>query len=190
LKATRKGGRLLPIDECYIWSEMPAAGPLYSKGDTNYLYFDNIPDVSDKKSAKYNDETGIGRTAPFKIYSNSENRGISCECHFFVQQASGPQSAKAILDTMRWLQAHVYPKEPEGGTYIPPPIMQIKLFKNLSEEPLCVILTSYNTKFDPSVPWDEEYGIPYKLDISLEFEVVYQSENLPYAEDIKTSGGA
>lgn len=189
MKATRKDGRLVPFDECYIYSTLSAAGPLYSKGDTNTLYFDNLPDISDKKSAKYNDETGIGRGAPFKVYANSENRMITCECHFFVQQASGPQSASAIKNTLRWLEAHVYPQQSGGGTYIPPPILQIKCFNNIADDTLCVILNNYNVKFDPTVPWDETEGIPYKLDVSLDFEVVYQSSDLPYAEDIVRNGG-
>lgn len=190
MKATRRDGRLIPLDDCYLYSKLDSAGPLYSKGDKNTLYFDNIPDISDKKSAKYNDETGIGRTAPFKVYANSENRTISCECHFFVQQASGPQSAESIKNTLRWLEAHVYPQKPLNGTYNPPPIMQIKCFKNIGEESLCVVLNNYNVKFDPAVPWDEKTGIPYKIDVSLDFEVVYQSSDLPYAEDIVITGGA
>lgn len=190
MKATRRDGRLVPLDECYLYSTLAAAGPLYSKGDPNTLYFDNLPDISDKKSAKYNDETGIGRTAPFKVYANSENRMITCECHFFVQQESGPQSATAIKNTLRWLEAHVYPQQPQNGTYNPPPIMQIKCFENLAADTLCVVLNNYNVKFDPSVPWDEKEGIPYKVDVSLDFEVVYQSSDLPYAEDIVETGGA
>ena len=190
MKATRRDGRLIPLDKCYISSTLEANGPLYSKGETDTLYFDNLPDISDKKSAKYNDETGIGRTAPFKVYANSENRMITCECHFFVQQESGPQSATAIKNTLRWLEAHVYPQQAQTGTYVPPPIMEIKCYENLADETLCVVLNNYNVKFDPAVPWDEVEGIPYKLDVSLDFEVVYQSADLPYAEDIVVTGGS
>jgi hypothetical protein len=43
-------------------------------------------------------------------------------------------------------------------------------------------------KFDSQVPWDEETGCPYKVDVSLNFEVVYNSSSLPFAEDIVVTG--
>ena len=61
--------------------------------------------------------------------------------------------------------------------------------KNLSETPLCVVLLDYTVKFDAQVPWDEETGIPYKVDVSLSFEVVYDSADLPFAEEIVVHGG-
>ena len=184
MKATIKGGKLVPLEECYISSELDAAGPMYSTGESNKLVFDNLPDISDQKSANYTDESAIGRTAPFKNYAYSENRAISVDVHMFVQEKDGNQSPQAILDTLRWLEAHVYPEKGESGFYSPPPIMKIKCYKLLEEEDLCVVLKSYNVKFDPSVPWHEETGIPYKLDVSLSLETVYQSANLPYATDV------
>lgn len=189
MKATNGVGKLEKIEDCYLFSTEPGIGAsLYASDGNTKMYFDNIPDISDKKSAKYNDETGIGRTAPIKAYANSENRNISVECHFFVQEKSGSRSAKAILTTLRWLEAHVYPRN-KPAPYAPPPIMQIKCKKILSELPLCVVLLDYNVKFDSSVPWDEETGIPYKVDVSLNFEVVYNSSDLPYADDITRNGG-
>lgn len=186
---SQQNGKLTPMtDKCYLTSELPGNG-LYSTGDSNTLVFDNLPDISDKKSAKYNDETAIGRTAPFKVYAYSENRSLSVDVHFYVQEIDGPQSAQAIKDTLYWLEAHVYPERPENGTYSPPPIMRIKCFDILSEDELCVVLNSYNVKFDPQVPWDEDTGIPYKLDVTLDFEVVYKSADMPYADDIVASGG-
>jgi hypothetical protein len=188
MKATNGVGKLEKIKDCYLQSSQEANGKLYASDEPMKMYFDNIPDISDKKSAKYNDETGIGRTAPIKAYANSENRNISVECHFFVQEKSGSRSAKAILTTLRWLEAHVYPRD-DPAPYAPPPIMQIKCKKILSELPLCVVLLDYNVKFDSSVPWDEETGIPYKVDVSLNFEAVYNSSDLPYAKDITINGG-
>lgn len=188
MKATNGVGKLEKINDCYLSSTMPGNGNLYASDDNKEMYFDNIPDISDKKSAKYNDETGIGRTAPIKAYANSENRNISVECHFFVQEKSGSRSANAILATLRWLEAHTYPSN-KTAPYAPPPIMKIRCKEILSKLPLCVILLDYNVKFDSSVPWDEETGIPYKVDVSLNFEVVYNSADLPYAEEIKITGG-
>ncbi len=192
MRATTLDGRLVPMDDCYLQSDLAANGPLYGGTSSVQMFFDNIPDINDKKSAKYNDETGIGRTAPIKAYANSENRGLSVDAHFFVQEdGSGQnnQSAQGILRTLRWLEAHVYPKR-AVAPYAPPPIMQFKCKKIISEQPLCVVLNSYTVKFDAAVPWDEETGIPYKVDVSLDFEVVYDSASLPYAEDIVVTGGA
>ena len=188
MKATNGVGKLNKIEDCYISSTMAGNGNLYASDNAIQMYFDNIPDISDKKSAKYNDETGIGRSAPIKAYANSDNRNISVECHFFVQEKSGSRSAKTILATLRWLEAHTYPED-DPAPYSPPPIMKIKCKEILSTLPLCVVLLDYNVKFDSSVPWDEETGIPYKVDVSLNFEVVYNSSELPYAQDIRVTGG-
>lgn len=190
MKSTQDNGNLVPLtNKCYLSSSLSSTGTLYSSGESDTLVFDNLPDISDKKSAKYNDETSIGRTAPFKVYANSDNRGLSVDCHFYVQEQSGAQSAQAIKDTLYWLEAHVYPMKPENGTYSPPPMMKIKCFDLLSKDELCVVLRSYNVKFDPQVPWDDDLGIPYKLDVTLDFEVVYESASMPYADDIVDTGG-
>ena len=191
MRATNKDGKLIPLKDCYLQSDLAANGALYGGNSAVQMFFDNIPDISDKKSAKYNDETGIGRTAPIKAYANSDNRAITAECHFYVQESTdgmNNQSAQAIVRTLRWLEAHVYPRK-ASAPYAPPPIMQIKCMQNLSDMPMCVILLDYNVKFDSQVPWDEETGIPYKVDVSLSFEVVYNSGNLPFAEDIVVHGG-
>jgi len=187
MRATNGDGRLEKIEDCYLQSDLSANGNLYASDNSIQMYFDNIPDISDKKSAKYNDETGIGRAAPIKAYANSDNRNISVECHFFVQKKSGSRSAEAIMTTLRWLEAHVYPKR-ASAPYAPPPIMKIKCKDILAIPPLCVVMLDYNVKFDSQVPWDEETGCPYKVDVSLNFEVVYNSANLPFAEDIVVTG--
>ena len=184
MRASLKGGKLKPIEQCYIESELEAAGSLYASNSRTKLIFDNLPDISDSKSANYTDESAIGRSAPFKNYAYSENRSISMDIHMFVQEASGSQSAQTILNSLRWLEAHVYPDTGEDTPYVPPPIMKIKCFQLLENQDLCCVLKSYNVKFDPNVPWDETVGMPYKLDISLSFEAVYASANLSYASDV------
>ena len=75
--------------------------------------------------------------------------------------------------------------------YSPPPICYLKCKNILLEKenkPICAVLKSYNIKFPTDVAWDEETYIPYKLDVDLQFEVVYDSMNLPYAEDIFNLG--
>ena len=187
MKATDKTGKLIPLSDCYITSDLDGSN-LYSASGSG-LVMDNLPDISDGKTASYTPETGIGRSAPYKNYANSEERAISMDVHMFVQSESGGQSAKVILDTIRWLEAHVYPMEEQSTTYAPPPIMKVKCFSLLAEDELCCVLKSYSVKFDPSVPWDEKTGIPYKVDISLSLEVAYPSADLPYAEDIMDNGG-
>ena len=79
MRATIKGGKLKPIEECYISSDLDAGGTLYSMGESDKLVFDNLPEISDQKSANYTDESAIGRSAPFKNFAYSENRSISVE---------------------------------------------------------------------------------------------------------------
>ena len=47
-------------------------------------------------------------------------------------------------------------------------------------------MKSYSVKFDTSVPWDETNFIPYKLDVDMQFDVIYDQSDLPGAETILT----
>ncbi len=58
MKATNNQGKLVPMKDCYLQSDLAANGKLYGSNNSIQLFFDNIPDISDKKGAKYNDETG------------------------------------------------------------------------------------------------------------------------------------
>ena len=42
-------------------------------------------------------------------------------------------------------------------------------------------MKNYSIKFDTSVPWDEETLLPYKFDIDMTFDVIYNQSNLPGA---------
>jgi hypothetical protein len=169
-KATFTGGRLAEINDCYI--DIPDAGR---------IVLNNLPDVSDTKSAEYNDEAIIGRSFPLKTFSHSGNRAIGMTLHFFVTDA---QDIYINLHYLRMLESCVYPRKDagSGAPFVPPPVCQIKVGRLLGEKPLCCIMKSYNAKLPPDVSWDEKSLVPYKFDVDTSWEVVYNSLSLPGAE--------
>lgn len=175
-RATQPSGKLIDIDECYI----EIVGQ-------RKIIMNNLPDISDSKSASYADETSIGRSSPFKNYSNSDNRTISWTCHFFIQNDSDDYK---IIDDMRLLESCTYPKTQStgGAPYAPPPICHLKCGRLLGDNYVCAILKSYSVKFDTTLPWTEYSLVPYKLDIDLQFEVVYNQSDLPGSERIMDFG--
>lgn len=174
MKATLLGGKLKNIDDIYI------------EINGEYIYAYILPDISDSKSASYADENSIGRTTPFKNYSFSENRVISWTHHWIIDV---DQRVDQILKEIRLLQSLVYPTK-EILPYAPPNIAHIKAGNILDEEDLCCVLKSYSVKYATDVPWynksSSSVSIPYKVDMDLNFEVVYDnaSGKTPYAEDI------
>jgi len=168
--ATIPGGSLKPIEECYVI--VPFNG-----GDFT-IKFNNLPDITDAKSASYNDETVIGRASPLKTYSQSDNRTISMQIHMIV---SKPDDIQYNLASLRALQSATYPRDgSDGAPFVPPPICRIKCGKLLSNEgELCVILKSYSVKFPTEVAWDENTFVPFKFDIDTNWDVVYKSADLP-----------
>jgi hypothetical protein len=180
MKATLPSGVLTPLQECYI--DIPE---LETKITMNIL-----PDLSDSKSASYPDENAIGRSMPFKSYQNSENRTISWTAHFVVCKEGDQQQ---IIDWLRVIEACTYPmtQTTGGAPYAPPPICHLRCGDLLSDRgapELCTVMKSYSVKFDTSVPWDVEGYIPYKLDVDMQFEVVYNQADLPGAEQIMIDG--
>lgn len=172
LKELRSNGK--SIGGCYI-----------QVGQIKTIYMNVLPDISDSKSANYSDETAIGRSMPFKSYQSSENRTISWTAHFIVCQESDVQE---ILDNLRILESCLYPttENTGGAPYAPPTICQISCGELLghNENPLCTVMKSYSVKFDPSVNWDERTYLPHKLDVDMQFDVVYNQAELPGAERI------
>ena len=145
-----------------------------------------LPDISDTKNASYSPETVIGRSSPINTYSHSEARTISWTLHLI---AADLQDIDKNLLTLRELEACVYPQTATGKTtYQPPPICKIRCGSLLADDELCVILKSYSVKFPTDTIWDDTTYMPYKLDIDLSFEVVYDSAYLPGADRIFRSG--
>jgi hypothetical protein len=175
MKSTLPGGDLRPIPDCYILT-----------GDSNMIEMKILPDISDSKSAAYSDESIIGRAFPMKTFSHGENRAISWTAHFIVCKGTDPQE---LLSILRSIESCVYPNDLNTATpYEPPAICQIQCGQLLGDFPLCVVLKSYSVKFPTDVAWDEETYIPYKFDVDMSFEVVYDSNDLPGAGRIFTSG--
>lgn len=163
------------IDNCYI--EIPGMGR---------IIMNNLPDLSDGKSASYSDQTIIGRSFPLKTFSHSENRSISWSMHLFVTRQSDVNGNLAIL---RKLESLVYPVDGGPGPYAPPRICKLKCGDLLSQgSPLCAVLKSYSVKFPTDVTWAADKLTPYKIDVDLSFEVVYSSNDLPGADRILQSG--
>lgn len=174
-KSTFLGGGLRPISDCYII--IPVADQEYT------IILNNLPEISDSKSANYSDETVIGRASPLKTYSQSDNRSISMTLHFIVSQQI---DIYRNLQHLRAIQSAVYPREGESGApFIPPPVCRIKCGELLSQTgELCVLLKSYSVKFPTEVSWDSTNFTPYKFDVDTTWDVVYTSQFLPGQERI------
>tara|TARA_Y100000034_G_scaffold136453_1_gene213002 strand:- start:3456 stop:3983 length:528 start_codon:yes stop_codon:yes gene_type:complete len=172
-KATDGFCDLQVIEKCKII--IPGATP---------IIINNLPDISDTKSAAYNDEAVIGRAVPLKTYSHSENRVINTKIHFFIRKA---EDGEFNLRQLRAIQSAVYPQT--GDPYKPPPVCQLECGDLLSlEKPLCVILLSYNVTFPTDVAWHKETYCPYKFDVDCSWQVVYANVGLPTSSRIFTSG--
>lgn len=168
MKATIPGGDLNSLPQCYIVVD-------------NYtIEMDILPDISDSKSTNYANENAIGRTAPFVIFSNGELRNVSWTCHFICKKEGDTQK---YMKHIRALQSACYPTNESGH---PPPICRLYCGTLLSTSELCAVLKSYSIKYDTNVPWEEDDLIPYKLDIDLQFDIVYNQSELPVSNDILT----
>jgi len=178
------GGTLIPLEDCWI--------QVYSDGVEEKIKFKSLPDISDSKSAEYNDENIIGRSFPLKTYSHSGNRNIGITIHCYVTTDKDIQD---YLDWLRIIQSLVYPTVTEGeAPFAPPKIAQIQCGKLLSgtwsedAQPLCCVLKSYTVKFPIDVAWDETTYLPWKFDIDTNWDVVYSSSQLPTDDRIRNFG--
>lgn len=175
-RATVESGDLLEITNCYI--DIPIFGRIILK---------SLPEISDSKSAAYNDEPIIGRSFPLKTYSHSENRVISMKLHFYNITAT---DFIKNLGYLRAIESVVYPKDTgsDGATFEPPPVCRIKCGELLSTSPLCVILKSYSAQFPTDVAWEESTYVPFKFDVDTNWEAIYRSSDLPGQERIFSLG--
>ena len=177
-KGTTPSGQWINLRDCYIFV------PNFGRVELN-----NLPDISDGKSAAYNDESPIGRSFPLKTYSHSENRAISMQLHFYVGKRS---DIVLNLEYLRALESCVYPRDQVAGAanapFVPPPICRIRCGKLLADTELCCILKSYSVKFPTDVAWDSDFYTPYKFDVDTSWEVVYKSSDLPGQGRILSSG--
>ena len=58
-RATGPTGELNNIADCYI------------RSNTFQIFMNNLPDITDSKDAGYAEETGMGRSTPFKTFNSS-----------------------------------------------------------------------------------------------------------------------
>jgi hypothetical protein len=147
-----------------------------------------LPDITDSKSASYNDESVIGRSFPIKTFSHGDNRSISMKWHILIVDTD------TLFEAVQQLKAFtslVYPQAGAGNTpYQPPTIATIDCGQILSAGsgvnfgPLCVVLKSYNITYPTDVAWNEDFMIPYKFDIDLSWDVVYATSELPNSDMI------
>jgi len=191
-KVLQNLGGTLPNNQCFI----EVGGVTKAGGIQGIVYMNTLPDISDSKSASYADESAIGRTMPFKTYQYSENRTISWTAHFVVNQKS---DIDTIFGYLRLLESCVYPESPSdnGAPYRPPPICSLRCGGLLSGSGanrsgggtgLFAVMKSYSVKFDTSVPWDQETFMPFKLDVDMQFDVVYNQTELPGSSQILSDG--
>lgn len=178
MKATNNGS-LVSVPDCEI--KIPGAN--LNGGGFGVIPLNNLPDISDAKTAVYNGENIIGRSFPLYTYSYSTDRTINMQLHFFIVN---PGDGAKNLRYLRMIQSAVYPRNGlESQTpYQPPPVCNIKCGSLLDDKELCVILQSYSVKFPTEVAWDPETYCPYRFDVDTTWLTVYTSDKLPFQEDI------
>lgn len=187
MRHATRNGNLTPIPDCTI--TIPGAGP--STGGNGQrgpgiIQLNNLPDISDSKSAVYNNESIIGRSFPLYTYSHSADRQISLSLHFFIVNKG---DGRRNLNYLRMIQSAVYPRQGEGGApYKPPPICTIQCGKLLAESAICCALQSYSVKFPTEVAWEEETYCPFRFDVETSWLTVYNSQDLPYQDRIVSTG--
>ena len=190
-------GKLTPISKCEIriplgkdkWITDERTG---QRIDAELIELNNVPDISDSKSAVYNNEAIIGRSFPLYTYSHSGDRTINIQMHFYIVN---PGDGARNLRYLRTIASATYPREGMAiGTatlpYRPPPICRIKCGDLLATqgEHICAVLQSYSVKFPTEVTWDEFTYCPHKFDVDTTWLTVYSSENLPWQSRIFRSG--
>ena len=111
MKATTEKGELALIPNCYI------------KIQGKLIPMNILPDISDGKSAVYNDEAVIGRSFPVKTYSHSDNRSINWTAYFISTNESDIQNN---LEYLRTIESAVYPRDEAFQPYAPPPVCALK----------------------------------------------------------------
>lgn len=167
----------------------PKNDKLISKKWNRWIIMNNLPEISDSKTAVYNSEGIIGRSVPMYSYSHSADRVINFQIHFFIVDKD--DEFKNLSD-LRAIQSAVYPRQGQSGLpYKPPPICKLKCGHLVSTgEWVCVVLQSYSVRFPTEVAWEtqESTFCPYRFDVDTSWLVVYSSASLPDQNRIINSG--
>lgn len=168
--ATDETGMLKPID-CSVTI------PGVEKPLRPYV----MPDISEGKGATYADEPVIGRSFGVKTYGHSDNRNITMNWHVVIMDEDSKKEAIRQLNAFR---SCVYPVDGNSGaSYAPPPICKIECGEKTrgtkDEKSVCVVLKTYNVSFPIDVAHDPVSLLPYRFDISLNWDVVFPTSKLP-----------
>jgi len=187
-KATREGGALQEIPDCYIF--IPGAY-IDQRGfrAPGRIRLKILPDIGDRKNANYVGEPIQGRAMPLKTYSHSEDRQITMTLHFMITQEG---DAALHLTYLRWIQSALYPREvmDSGFIYIPPPICSLKCGELLgsyatdkqtsrNRGAISAILSDYSVRFPTDTAWDTQFYVPMRFSVDTTWIVVYPSSALP-----------
>jgi len=170
MKATNTDGKLLPTG-CYI-----TVG-------ASTIPLNILPEISDRKSATYNDENIMGASFPIKTFGHGDNRTLSISVQFYADVES---NLLTNANYCRLLQSAVYPRNQtnNGLPFMPPPICKFKCSGLISACELNVIIKSYSLKLLRDTPWHDTLMIPYFFTMDLELDVVNDSSMLPGQEKI------
>jgi hypothetical protein len=172
------GGGLNFIPDCYIKiGDLPI-----------YMYI--MPEISDSHNAAYSKTNGVGRSLPTYTFSNGDARTISWSMHLYADTLN---TLNYNLKILRLIESLTYPRNTARTVpFLPPNIVKLKCGEALGSYEICAVLMSYSVKFPTDVPWsvpqDGKSYIPYKIDVDLNFEAVYDAGTLPGAERIITDG--
>lgn len=175
--ATERNGQLRTLnDKCFL--DIPGYETVYIR---------ILPEISDSKSAKYSDDTAIGRATPIKSYAYSDNRVLAIRFQFLSLNRS--QLYENMYNYYA-ISSLTYPRGPiANGPYAPPPVCRFKCGQLLGDRPLSVVLDNYSLTIPTDVVWDDETLMPYYFVLSTSWHVVYSSNRLPNQEMILAYGG-
>ena len=179
MKATFPGGMINTLNDCSIY--VPEFGN---------IEFQSLPEIDDSKEANYEGSEVIGRTQPFITYKNSGFRKIGLGIHFYITDES---DVSTIWGYIRALQSVVYPGPGNSDVpYTPPAICQLscgKIFNDINgNNYVCAVCTSVGVKYPTEPAWDEDTYLPYKVDVTTQWYVVYTPDDLPGSDMILELG--
>lgn len=156
---------------------------------TNRIYFETLPEITENKSATYNDEIVLGRSSPVKTFAHGDNRVITLTMNFIATHES---------DFIRYRQymfaiaSAAHPRYEQG--YAPPDICKIQIGGILGNDPVSCVLRNYDFNTENTTFWydrdaqdEAERNAMYmsmRFSINTNWDVVYSYESLPSNTDV------